>query len=233
MAVVGPGELPNGIIINSLTNYNFMKTSKLVVALYLSTLRDLDLAAKGRSIASMVKANKKFADAAMQAQADRVLALAEELTQAFDLPQGAVGRAEQLQRARIALDMALSGLGNLVETMVNNEDLTLEDRLLLVQEAGMQVKPTGGRGKRGFTVEQGDLPGSAMCHASSDRAQAHEWQIAEDISNLEVRVSLPATTKSTTLVTDLKPGTEYAFYHRPVKSGATLPWEGPIFFRVV
>ena len=210
-----------------------MKTTKVVVALYLSKLKDQDVATRAVAIASSVKENKKFTDAGLLAQADRVLGLANDLRQAIDLPYSS-GKADVLQRTRIVLDMALSGLANMVETLANNnEDLLHEDRLEMIHNAGLQVKPYNGRGKRTFSVEQGNQPGSATCYAAADNAMAHEWQMAEDVSNLGVRVTLPATTRSTTVVTDLKPGNEYAFYHRPVKSGQPQAWEGPIFFRVV
>lgn len=209
-----------------------MKTKKLVVVLGLATLKDIDLVLRARHIASLIKGNKKFPEADFRDRVNSVMTLSDAMDHVLQLPW-CVSKADEVKGARVALDMALTALGSEVQLMVNNLDLTIEDRLGLVHEAGMKVRQNKGRTLRVFAVKHGRMKGSVICYAARKDSVSHEWQVAADISRLDNRTALPATSKSMTEITGLIPGHEYAFYHRPVRAGKVSAWEGPLFLMVI
>lgn len=209
-----------------------MKTMKLIVVLGLATLKELELASRARMIASLIRGNRKFPEADFHDRVTRVETLANQMDEVVQM-QPSASKSNRVKGVRVALEMALNALASEVQLMVNQVELSLEDRLLLVQEAGMQVRQNKGRAKRVFSVKHGILKGSVCCYAARQDSVSHEWQIAADVARLDDRITLPATTKSMTEVSGLTPGQEYAFYHRPVKVGTLSAWEGPIFLMVI
>jgi hypothetical protein len=209
-----------------------MKTTKIVVALYLSQLKDTEILVKARTVAARISESKSYPEADFKSRLTDVTAAADELDQSLQSPTSG-SRKDRVQGARIALELALTALGNEVAALANKGGLDLEDRLALVHGAGLDVKSYGTRNKRIFAVERGELAGTVNCFAESAGTVAHEWQYTADVTTLGNRVAAPITTKSVTQISGLKSGQEHAFFHKPVKAGVETAWEGPIFIMVV
>jgi hypothetical protein len=209
-----------------------MKTMKLIVVLGLATLKEQELASRGRMISSLIRGNRKFPEADFLNRVIRVETLANQMDEVVQMRPSA-SKADRMKGTRIALEMALNALASEVQLMINQVELCYEDRLLLVHEAGMQVRQNKGRTKRVFSVKHGRMKGSVFCYAARKDSVSHEWQIAANVRRLDERITLPTTTKSMTEVSGLTSGQEYAFYHRPVKPGTLSAWEGPIFLMVI
>jgi hypothetical protein len=209
-----------------------MKTTKIVVALYLSQLKDTEILGKARTVAARISESKSYPEADFKSRLTDVTAAADELDQALQSSNND-NKADRVQGARIGLELALTALGNEVAALANKGGLDLEDRLALVHGAGLDVRNQGSRSKRFFSVERGDLTGTVNCFAETAGSVAHEWQYTADVTNLGNRVTVPTTTKSMTQISGLKSGQEHAFFHKPVKAGVETAWEGPIFIMVV
>jgi hypothetical protein len=96
---------------------------------------------------------------------------------------------------------------------------------VIASSAGMDLKSFPGRQPNTWKVEQGPLSGTAVLTAVVAAPHAYyEWQISLDKLTW---TSLPITTKATTTVEGLTPGTTYYFRYRTVTPKGTSNWSDP------
>ena len=140
-------------------------------------------------------------------------------------------KTDNINVARETLDRNLMILAGKVEAVANSPTLLDDQRLGIVHSAGMEVKTQTQPKKRVFAVNSGITEGSVHLTAAGG-VNAHEWQYTSDVVNFTGRVSAPTTTVSSTEIDGLRSGSKYAFFHKPIVSGISTDWEGPLFLMV-
>jgi hypothetical protein len=139
-------------------------------------------------------------------------------------------KSSTIKKCRRELHRNLRALRNLVEERANDESVSDEERLIIVNSTGMSVKGYSHPGPRVFMVLPGEVSGSVLLVAPG-KASAHEWQRTEDIKEYTNRIASQTTTKAHTEIHDL-PKVPMAFFHKATYPGRETDWEGPIIFTV-
>lgn len=141
-------------------------------------------------------------------------------------------KTDDIKAARVVLEKNVTKLGTIVENTAN--DPAVEDiyRVAIVHASGMRVKGQAHPQKHSFNVKNTDVSGKVMMYAEGG-VNAHEWEYASDLNNLNNRTHLRATTAGHNELDSLIPGNEYAFYHAPVTPDGPHDFEGPIYLRVI
>lgn len=142
------------------------------------------------------------------------------------------GKTDSIKAARDVVDRNLTMLGGKVEEVANDPDIPDAKRVEIVHSAGMDVKNQVHPQRRRFTVSNTRISGTVYLTAQG-RAKAHEWQYTGDIISFKEKIAVPTTTMSHTEISNLKRGTEYAFFHKAIVAGQNNNWEGPIILMVV
>ncbi|GHN02292.1 hypothetical protein WSM22_37810 [Cytophagales bacterium WSM2-2] len=141
-------------------------------------------------------------------------------------------KTSTVKAARDGLDHELTVLASMVEAAANDPAVRDDQRVPIVQSAGMDVKSKGGgKSKLQFAVAQGGSSGSVILTAEAG-ARGHEWRSTPDIEKYENQTPLATTTLSRVEVTGLTVGIKMAFFHRPIIPGKNTDWEGPIIFEI-
>jgi hypothetical protein len=141
-------------------------------------------------------------------------------------------KTDDIKVARDALDRALRKLANKVEDTANDASVIDANRVNLVHSAGMNVKDQVHPQKRQFAASNTDISGTVLLTAQGG-ANANEWQYTPDIVNYTGRIAVATATKARTEISNLKKGTEYAFFHKAIISGTNTDWEAPVILMVI
>lgn len=126
----------------------------------------------------------------------------------------------------------LNIVANEVEILANQPDLTEDESLAIIHEAGMEIRSSAKRNAQVFEVRQGAESGTAELMAKGG-VDGHEWQSTTDLVNFQNRVSHKSTTRAKTIITGLTPGQKVAFFHRAITSSGDTTWEGPVFLTLL
>ena len=141
-------------------------------------------------------------------------------------------KTDNIRIARDALDRNFTMLGARVEEVANDPSIPDSQREEIVHSAGMETKNQAHRGKNVFSVKNTKVSGTVHLTAQGG-ADAHEWQRTEDVINFTGRIAATSTTEAKTDIPNLKRVTEYAFFHKAIKSKEVTDWEGPIILLVL
>ncbi|MBI1769393.1 MAG: hypothetical protein HY015_05315 [Bacteroidetes bacterium] len=175
--------------------------------------------------------NALFAAADIVAQVTATVTATTNLRAAMNAPISDA-KTDNISAARETLDRNLTILAAKVEAVANSPTLVDSQRVGIVHSAGMEVKNQAIPKKRVFTVTNGIVEGSVHLTAEGG-ANAHEWQYTSDVVNFTARVAALTTTTSSTDINGLKSGSKYAFFHKPILSGMSSDWEGPLYVTVI
>ena len=135
--------------------------------------------------------------------------------------KGAVAARNEKRAALVTL---LEQLRGYVQTIA---DADQPHAAALIGSAGMHVKQVTARGKRTFTVAQGNVTGSVTLTAPATRGRvSYEWEVSTDGG--KTWQQLPPTTRSRAIITGLQPGVDHAFRTRTVTTNGATNWSAVI-----
>jgi hypothetical protein len=123
------------------------------------------------------------------------------------------------------LDVYLTTLANLVETVANSPSVKEVDRVGIVHSAGMNEKTRATRQKQVFEAKMGNTIGTVSLIAAGIGRGSHEWRYTEDLSGKTGWQYVNGTVQAATTVTGLQSGKEYAFGHRTILASGPSEWE--------
>jgi tRNA/tmRNA/rRNA uracil-C5-methylase (TrmA/RlmC/RlmD family) len=131
---------------------------------------------------------------------------------------------------RKQLENTLSLLITQAELLINDADLTDEEREAVAINAGFTLRKHSKRQKQQFGLKHAPGPGEIIVTMAGGK-RAYEVQYTEDVvnfTNKEVVVS----TASVTRLKGLKSGTRYAVFHRTHNRNENSAMVGPLFIVV-
>ena len=204
---------------------------KTKIVLKLSSTSNAQVLVNAAHMTTNMTGNTLFAAADIVAQVAATVAATTNLRATMSAPISEA-KTDNISAAREALDRNLTILAAKVEAVANSPTLVDSQRMGIAHSAGMQVKNQAIPKKRVFSVNRGNLDGSVHLTAESG-AKAHEWQYTSDVVNFTDRVAASTTTTSSTEINGLKSGSKYAFFHKPIQSGMSSNWEGPLYVTVI
>jgi hypothetical protein len=131
-------------------------------------------------------------------------------------------------RTPLEKDMAL--LIDQVELLINDADLTDEERALLAVEAGFTLRQHGKRTKQKFEVTNGKAAGEIMV-VMEGRKKAYEVMYTDDLVNYSNKQTVVSAVSVAT-ISGLKSSTKYAVFYRAHGPKAENVMYGPLFVSV-
>jgi|GEM_PF-1448118 len=204
---------------------------KVLVALGLSAINNSGMVIFARHLAACITGQTIFDLPEITAQVALMLADTTTLETCLTAPQSETKTGDS-KAARERLERSVTGLARLIETLANSATVTEDQRVNVINLAGMEVKSQGtGKKKRIFSVSHGAMDGSVVLTAPSG-AVSHEWQYSTDIITFSNKVSLTTTSVGIFEIAGLESGKTFAFFHRSVIPGEVTLWEGPLIIKV-
>jgi hypothetical protein len=123
-----------------------------------------------------------------------------------------------------ALKVALNNERAYVELVVNADPANAAQ---IAQDAGLRLRKPTVRNKPPLAVKAGAVSGSVKVVAKATKgAKANDWQYSLDDG--KTWVALPSTTKATTSVANLSPGTTVQFRQRVLTKAGASDWSVPV-----
>jgi hypothetical protein len=123
-----------------------------------------------------------------------------------------------------ALKIVLDNERAYVELVANADPVNASQ---IAQDAGMRLRKTAVHNKPPLVVKAGAVSGSVKVVAKATKgAGANDWQYSLDDG--KTWVALPSTTKATTTVANLSPGTTVQFRQRALTKAGASDWSVPV-----
>ena len=141
----------------------------------------------------------------------------------------AVGAVADRDAAKKVVSDDLSNERSYVETLVNADPT---NGALIAQDAGMQLRKPGVRNKPDLATKKGAVSGAVHAIAKATKgAKANEWQYSLDGG--KTWIDLPSTTKASTTIQNLTPGTSVSIRTRVLTKAGHSDWGQPVSTLVV
>lgn len=204
---------------------------KIKVVLGLASCSNAQVLIDGDYYVVSMTGNPYFAAAAIVELLTGVKASLKTLRDAINAPPSNA-KGDTVRNARDAVDRHLTILAGKVEEVANDPAVPDTKRVEIAHSAGMDVKTQVHPQRHKFTVSNTEISGTVYLTAQG-RAKGHEWQYTDDIINFTKRIAEPGTSVANTQISNLKKGTEYAFFHKAILSRQKSAWEGPIILMVL
>lgn len=136
----------------------------------------------------------------------------------------------EIEAIRKPLEEDLALLIDQVELLINDADLTDEERAALAVEAGFELRQQGRRTKQQFQVENGMAEGEIIV-TMEGRKKAYEVLYTDDLVNYSNKQTVVSAVSVVT-IKGLKSNTKYAIYYRAHGPNAENVMHGPLFVSV-
>ena len=141
------------------------------------------------------------------------------LTSAETAFKSHLGTHEARETARLAVVADAHALATYVQSLVNANP---SQAAHIAASAAMTLKATGTQNKAPLATKQ-KVSGSVIAVAKATKgAKANAWQYSTDGG--KTFIDLPPTTRATTVLPDLPPGTTVQLRHRPLTKAGLGDW---------
>ena len=204
---------------------------RVQVALKLGSCTNAQLLVNGDRYVTYMTGNSHFADEVTVALVTKVKTGVTTFRAAINAPMSDT-KSDNMKIARDALERDITRLGGKVVDIANDPAISDAMREEIVHSAGMEVKDQAHRGPRVFEAKNTGFSGTVSLTARGG-ADANNWEYTEDIINFTGRIAVEPTTRAEAIIPNLKRGTEYAFFHKAVRSTGNSGWEGPVLLIVM
>lgn len=139
-------------------------------------------------------------------------------------------RSLEVNAVRAPLEKDLALLIDQVELLINDANLTDEERALLAVEAGFTLRKHTKRSRQKFEVTNGKADGEIMI-TMEGRQKAYEVLYTDDLVNFSNKQMITSAV-STVTITGLKSSAKYAVFYRAHGPKADKVVHGPLFVTV-
>jgi hypothetical protein len=204
---------------------------KITVVLGVKGLSILALIQKCKNYILLLTGNVRFQIAALKTPVDNLKTSVANLEENLNTGNDK-SKTDRVNAASKEVLRWLNIVANQVEILANQPDLTEDESLAIIHEAGMEVRASAKRNAQVFEVRHGAESGTAEMSAKGG-VDGHEWQSTTDLVNFLNRVSHKSTTRAKTIVTGFTPGEKVAFFHRAITPSEDTTWEGPVFLTII
>jgi hypothetical protein len=136
----------------------------------------------------------------------------------------------EIDALRTPLEENLALLIDQVELLINDADLTDEERALLASESGFTLRQQSKRPKQQFQVENGEAAGEVIVTMEGQK-KVYEVLYTDDLVNFSNKQTMVSGVSVVTL-SGLKSTTKYAVFYRTHGPKAEKVMHGPLFVTV-
>jgi hypothetical protein len=141
-----------------------------------------------------------------------------------------LAQAADVEAVRKQLEDTLALLITQTEVVINDTDLTDEERVALAQGAGFTLRQYGKRTKQRFMVENGATAGEIIVTMEGNK-KAYEVLYTDDVVNFNNKQTVVSAVSVAT-INGLKIDTKYAVFYRAHGPNTEKVVEGPLFITV-
>jgi hypothetical protein len=178
-------------------------------------LKNSDAIVKGYQYADGVANNSFFPDQEIIDKGDDVRTASDDLKTALAQPVSSI-RSNGIEVARKAWEKEVSALTNLEQMVVNDADVTDDEKINMVKSANREVARRGHGQKLKFTAKRGSRSGDVDFTAEVEDAVAHLYTWTDDLAEFTGKADPWVSASAKTTAEGVPTGNELAFFHKAV-----------------